>query len=488
MADSATVLADVVASPAPPSIKALLNEVEAISTSSLAGDKEPLAMKSLAKTDGKVSPAAEPSTVDQPLMPTIDVPSTSIEATPSLPSSPYTHRTYPPPTLSEKLMSWVRFTLFIALIVLPCFSLLVMFLPSPLLLLHSHSLYRSYSRLMGSLWGSVVVITIYVLCPGTTLVLSGDFDKIDQWGKAVVMANHQIYPDWMYLWALAWHNNLAGDIRILLMQIIAYVPILGQGLWFFEFIFLKQKWSIDKDVITKSLKQALKDPYPLWLLVFPEGTLNTPHNVEKSKRYSTKMNHPHPKHTLSPKVTGLYHCCSSLSPDVTTLLDLTVGYSGLEPSEIPYEVYLPQQVLFWNRYPTQVHIHINAHDLRDIPGIQNTYAPLPPTQKKDEGFEKIDEALETGKNTELFGDWLREVFLEKGERMSCFYETGSFKSFELQKDSKAPFRRKKVVLVPEMKDWVGLLGTWFFMHRLLVLYWWGLGWGLSFLGRTVGVV
>jgi 1-acyl-sn-glycerol-3-phosphate acyltransferase len=73
------------------------------------------------------------------------------------------------------------------------------------------------------------------------------------------------------------------------MEYLAYVPILGYGMWFFEFIFLKQKWVVDRERITRNLKKAARDPNPLLLWIFPEGTLNTPLNVEKSRNYAKKV-------------------------------------------------------------------------------------------------------------------------------------------------------------------------------------------------------
>ncbi|KAJ1563311.1 hypothetical protein HK405_002518, partial [Cladochytrium tenue] len=159
-------------------------------------------------------------------------------------------------------------------------------LPSLVLLLHSHALYRSYIRLTEKVFGSLSVVLTYLFCPGSVLVLTGDHERLqrrDQ--KLLLFANHQIYPDWLYLWVLSGGH---GDVKILMMEYLRLLPILGQGMWFFELIFMHQKWEVDKHRISRTLARARHPRNPLWLFIYPEGTLNTPGNVEKSKAHAAK--------------------------------------------------------------------------------------------------------------------------------------------------------------------------------------------------------
>lgn len=110
-------------------------------------------------------------------------------------------------------------------------------------------------------------------------------------------------------------------------------------MWFFEFIFLERKLAIDKKTIIDMLqkyKQRVPES-PLWLLLFPEGTLNTPNNRITSRDYAKKMDiSEQPKYVILPKATGLFMCADALMPKVTTLFDITIGYSGVEAHQIPY--------------------------------------------------------------------------------------------------------------------------------------------------------
>ena len=85
------------------------------------------------------------------------------------------------------------------------------------------------------------------------------------------------------------YRGAHGDVKIMLIEIIGKIPLLGFGIWFFDFIFMKQKWEKDKSNVEKHILKAKNPDIPLWFLLFPEGTLNTPGNVEKSKNYAKKV-------------------------------------------------------------------------------------------------------------------------------------------------------------------------------------------------------
>jgi 1-acyl-sn-glycerol-3-phosphate acyltransferase len=58
---------------------------------------------------------------------------------------------------------------------------------------------------------------------------------------------------------------------------------------FFEFIFLERVWSQDKDNLDRALLKMRKDPLPVWLLIFPEGTIVNDKFRKKNKEYAEKI-------------------------------------------------------------------------------------------------------------------------------------------------------------------------------------------------------
>ncbi|KAI9353221.1 hypothetical protein DFJ73DRAFT_828582 [Zopfochytrium polystomum] len=98
-----------------------------------------------------------------------------------------------------------------------------------LLLLHvlgSHALYRSYIRVTERLFGVVLVVVMSLLCP-LEIVLTGDHRSLDATSRTLIMANHQIYTDWAYLWIVAWSKGAHGDIKIILKEDLKWIPVVG---------------------------------------------------------------------------------------------------------------------------------------------------------------------------------------------------------------------------------------------------------------------
>jgi 1-acyl-sn-glycerol-3-phosphate acyltransferase len=197
-------------------------------------------------------------------------------------------------------ISSITFTC-IALISLQVASVVILASQYPLLLFvprNSHlkmrvwfyQQYKSVIRLTEKSFGLQLALVCWVLLPKQKLVLTGDYKSLDSVEKAILIANHQIYLDWFYIWLLAVRFERHGDLKIMLIAIMKHVPLFGLGMQFFEFIFMKQKLALDQQNILNHMDH-LRDycqGFPLWLLIFPEGTLNTPKNRKSSREYAKK--------------------------------------------------------------------------------------------------------------------------------------------------------------------------------------------------------
>lgn len=135
-----------------------------------------------------------------------------------------------------------------------------------------HRTFRSYMRFTEFLFGGYVVCILWATTC-SELVITGDLSVMASQQMQIIMANHQIYPDWLYMWTLARVVGKSGDVKILLMAILRYLPFVGPGMMFFEFIFMERKWNNDKDRISKHLRRVVNDNLPIWLLIFPEGII-----------------------------------------------------------------------------------------------------------------------------------------------------------------------------------------------------------------------
>lgn len=157
--------------------------------------------------------------------------------------------------------------------------------------------------------------------------------------RLVMMANHQIYIEWSYLWWVAYTSKMHGHIYILLKESLKYIPIIGPGMIFYGFIFLARNWTKDKPRMQHRLKKlserhggplsGSQSLDPMWLLIFPEGTNLSPDTKQQSQKWADKQGIKNPEHVLLPRSTGLQYCLQELAGTVDWLYDCTIAYEGV---------------------------------------------------------------------------------------------------------------------------------------------------------------
>ncbi len=233
--------------------------------------------------------------------------------------------------------------------------------------------------------------------------------------KSVFFSNHQTYLDWWLFWQLAYHYNHHGHLRIVLKDSLKGIPIFGWGMSFFEFIFLNRKWSVDEQRLNECLKTVvgIDASLPLWLLIFPEGTILDANTRSISKRYADKMELEFPfKHTIMPKSTGLLHILRKLTQSNSlydpskdfALYDITLAYPVRSSSKnqcteritFPTLDYSLGSVFFQRQGPRKFHLVVRKCDWKSIDGLKSSES--------------------------AFTEWLRDKFLEKDDMLAQYYD------------------------------------------------------------------
>ena len=168
--------------------------------------------------------------------------------------------------------------------------------------------------------------------------LSDGMLRTDFSERMVLISNHQVYTDWIYLWWVAYTNRMHGRIFIILKESLKHIPILGQGMMFYGFIFMARKWLSDKPRLQHRLeklqtrhtgsKSKSSEFDPMWLLIFPEGTNLSINTKRRSDEYGRKQGIPPLKHAILPRSTGLFFCLQQLKGTVQWVYDCTVAYQG----------------------------------------------------------------------------------------------------------------------------------------------------------------
>ncbi|GFF60499.1 acyltransferase [Aspergillus udagawae] len=309
--------------------------------------------------------------------------------------------------------------------------LLCQLITSPLFLLnkHAYNLYTVWAKGMVVL--ARIALTEYV-CP-CLIRVSGDVSvqgqiqlmsdgrlKTDFPERLVLIANHQTTLDGSFVWWSAYTNGVHGHIIVILKDSLKSIPILGLAMKLYGFIFLARKWEVDKSRLESGLKRLIAHshlrPNPMWLIIFPEGTVLTPSSKNRSDNYARRIGFRPLRNVLLPRSTGLFYCLKRLKSQAVLewVYDCTLGYERSVKSPVT-RIMLTKPALsrndsfpglyytFWSvfiqrRQPKEVNMHWRRYNMAEIP---------------------------LGSQSE-FEVWLRARWVEKDELLDRFYRTGRF--------------------------------------------------------------
>ncbi|EFW22956.1 hypothetical protein D8B26_006506 [Coccidioides posadasii str. Silveira] len=243
--------------------------------------------------------------------------------------------------------------------------------------------------------------------------------------RLVLIANHQVYTDWLYLWWVSYTSNMHGYIYIILKESLKYIPFIGQGMMLYGFIFMARKWIEDKPRLQHRL-QKLKTSHgkspdglpvfdPMWLLIYPEGTNLSRNTKRRSDAYCEKQGIAPRKHTLLPRSTGLFFCLQKLRGTVDYVYDCTVGYEGPPKGSYAESYFTLRSTYLRGRPPKAVNFYWRRFAILDIP---------------------LNDQKE-------FEDWIYKRWGEKDQLLERFAETGRFPPFEPGTTSSTGFKEER---------------------------------------------
>ncbi|KAK0473173.1 acyltransferase-domain-containing protein [Armillaria novae-zelandiae] len=276
----------------------------------------------------------------------------------------------------------------------------------------------------------------------------GDVVSLNLPTKFVMIANHQIYLDWLYEWCLLYFIGPQGVHRYKSLQ---WVPVVGWGMQFFNFIFLARSWASDRVQLSASLStlgsEAETQDNPLAFILYPEGTLVSRDTRPISKKFADKMGIADMTHTLLPRSTGLHYSLRSLSPRIPDLrlIDVTVVYPGTPPLHYGQDFYTLRSVFFDGIPPPVIHMHLRMFDVaREVPIGDLSGSNPPEASPKTEATVEVDIPEKEKKG---FDEWLKGLWKEKDDSIGMFYEANSFaREKAAQVEIPLKLRRKREVL------------------------------------------
>ncbi|KAK2461763.1 hypothetical protein APHAL10511_006226 [Amanita phalloides] len=277
---------------------------------------------------------------------------------------------------------------------------------------------------------------------------SGNVVSLNLPDKFVLTANHQIYADWWYMWCLMYFIGTRGVhsyVYITLKKSLQWLPIIGWGMQFFNFIFLARSWASDKHTLASRLatlgKDAERERNPLCFILYPEGTLVSQHTRPISKKFADKMGISDRTNVLLPRSLGLHCTLRSLVPRIPdlTLLDITVIYPGIPPLCYGQDYYTLRSIFFDGVAPPTIHMHFRLFKVaKDIPvGDLKT---VPTDSTSDHVIEVDIPSTEKA----IFDDWLRELWEEKDNFITHFSDSDHTSNYSINIPLK--LRRKREFL------------------------------------------
>lgn len=277
---------------------------------------------------------------------------------------------------------------------------------------------RFVMNMVFTTYGYLVMLLNYLYIDNV-FIISGNYEFLQTYtDNLIITSNHQIYADWWYIVIFTTMFNHCGHLKIILLSWLKYIPIFGMIFWLLEFIFVKtSQRESNIRTITKAVTKMKSDNS--WILLFPEGTLNTLQNKEMSRNFAKKNDISEiPNHLLLPRSTGLFHLIDEFTKQhvhLDYIVDLTIGYSPLKESEEPYYKYLITKMFHeGNNHPTRVSIHVRKIRIKEIPG-----------------FSVSDQLFHKNVRMKIFDIWLRNEYLYKDELMDTFFKHGVFDLHQL---------------------------------------------------------
>lgn len=278
------------------------------------------------------------------------------------------------------------------------------------------SLFKRSMQYAEYLCSTLVILLAHVSAPSTTLQVSfadeaterkfREYLKDRRKGEAasdIVICNHQLYTDWIYIWALLTHLGKGGNVKITLKKSLQWIPVLGWGMKIIGFIFISRKWNLDRPKFLRRISRlaAFK---PFSFLIFPEGTTLCKNGLEKSDGYAKGEGLPFTRNVLIPRSLGMYTSLLAVKDTIEGVWDLTACYSDipshLETGQFPEDLFGLTGLFGERRAPSKVNFVLRFIPIREITPVLE------------------DDAK--------FADWLRNLYFAKDALLQKAYVEGEY--------------------------------------------------------------
>ncbi|KDO29801.1 hypothetical protein SPRG_04915 [Saprolegnia parasitica CBS 223.65] len=236
---------------------------------------------------------------------------------------------------------------------------------------------RRYARqLMGTLCFQDWIDFTAFYSPSATMVVTGDAMPKDTSVPVIFIANHQVDADWWYILQLIQAHGGTPNVKIAMKDSLAKLPVFGWGMYMFETLFLRRDLAHDKPHVQQYMESFVEDAFPVWLMLFPEGTTIHTEYVVKSQKFAAAQGRPKLERVLLPRAAGLQllldaYANTDIKPEIYDVTIAYPSYSGEVPTyEMGYSRHIDTEVpsmqhVLARTHPESVHLHITKHEFND---------------------------------------------------------------------------------------------------------------------------
>ncbi|KAF2354040.1 Phospholipid/glycerol acyltransferase [Trinorchestia longiramus] len=170
---------------------------------------------------------------------------------------------------------------------------------------------------------------------GSEVRIYTDPEDMKKWGTehTLIIMNHTYEVDWLMGWMVANKAGVLGAAKVFVKKMMQYVPTIGWAWRCSDIIFLSRNWEHDKAVMQNQIKEFYDYPYPVWMLLFAEGTRFTPQKHAASMEFARERGLTELKRHLIPRTRGFIQCAQSLKGHFPVIYDVTVAFNTKEGAD-----------------------------------------------------------------------------------------------------------------------------------------------------------
>jgi len=153
-------------------------------------------------------------------------------------------------------------------------------------------------------WGQLLYLAEW--WSSSTCAVYTDDETWAKLGKehAILLLNHSYEVDWLISWLMCDQIRVLGCSRAFVKKSLKMIPVIGWTAFFAGNVFLERDWEKDKILMGDQLVALSKNPDPILLHLFAEGTRYTAAKHAASVEFAKKSGRPALKHLLVPRTKG----------------------------------------------------------------------------------------------------------------------------------------------------------------------------------------